>query len=144
MGLVILTPSPPTSVTPEILPSVSAWALRDMRMVAAGGRQMLASPQVIAGLGTEALLDSLRDKLIPEKVGASNTVYYFEFTDTGEKFTLTLRNGILDVVPGQQKHDVRETLRHRLRLHALPDQSRGTVGKVPFENRQLIFDKGGS
>ena len=85
-------------------------SILDMSMVAAAGRQMLAGPQVIAGLGTEVLLDNLRYKLLPEAVGASHTAYYFDFTDTGEVFTLTLRNGILDVVEGGQKHDVAVTL----------------------------------
>jgi alkyl sulfatase BDS1-like metallo-beta-lactamase superfamily hydrolase len=80
--------------------------LVDMNQIADLGRQVLSGPSVIAGMATSTLMDNMRYKVIPDEVMATNTGYYFAFSDTGEEFTIYLRNGILEVNDGQLEHKV--------------------------------------
>lgn len=80
--------------------------LVDMNQIADLGRQVLSGPSVIAGMPTSTLMDNMRYKVIPDEVMATNTGYYFAFSDTGEEFTIYLRNGILEVNDGQLEHKV--------------------------------------
>ena len=80
--------------------------LVDMEQVADMARQVLSGPSVIAGMSTATLMDNMRYKVLPDEVKATNTGYYFTFTDTGEEFTIYLRNGILEVNEGKLGHDV--------------------------------------
>jgi alkyl sulfatase BDS1-like metallo-beta-lactamase superfamily hydrolase len=60
----------------------------------------------VAGMPTINLMENMRYKIIPDAVKGSNTGYYFNFSDTGEEFTLYLRNGILEVTTGKNEHQV--------------------------------------
>ena len=78
----------------------------DINVVAKIGRQFTMAEGVIKGLPTDSLIETLRYKVLPENVKATDTGYYFNFTDTEEEFTLRLRNGILEVTAGKHPHDV--------------------------------------
>jgi len=80
--------------------------LLDMKMIAKAGRSLLLGPEVVAGTPTSSLMDNMRYRVIPEQVKGTNTGYYFKFSDTGEEFTLYLRNGILEVDKGKLEHQV--------------------------------------
>ncbi|MFV2061606.1 MAG: alkyl sulfatase dimerization domain-containing protein [Gammaproteobacteria bacterium] len=80
--------------------------LLDMKKIAKVGKALLFSPKIVAGTATAALMDNMRYRVIPEHVKGSNTGYYFKFSDTGEEFTLYLRNGILEVNKGKRDHQV--------------------------------------
>ena len=51
-------------------------------------------------------MDNMRYRVIPDQVKGTNTGYYFKFSDTGEEFTLYLRNGILEVNEGKHEYQV--------------------------------------
>jgi alkyl sulfatase BDS1-like metallo-beta-lactamase superfamily hydrolase len=80
--------------------------LLDMKMLAKLSKASLFSPAIIAGTPTASLMDNMRYRVIPEQVKGTNTGYYFKFSDTGEEFTLYLRNGILEVNEGKHDHQV--------------------------------------
>jgi alkyl sulfatase BDS1-like metallo-beta-lactamase superfamily hydrolase len=80
--------------------------LMDMNQLAAIGRNMMMGPNVITGMPTANLMETMRYKVIPDQVKDTNTGYYFQFDDTGEEFTLYLRNGILEIQTGKQQHQV--------------------------------------
>ena len=80
--------------------------LVDMNKIADLGRRVLSGSSIIAGLDTSILMDNMRYKVIPEEVKGTNTGYYFIFSDTGEEFTIYLRNGILEVNKGKLEHEV--------------------------------------
>jgi alkyl sulfatase BDS1-like metallo-beta-lactamase superfamily hydrolase len=80
--------------------------LMDMNQLAAIGRSMIMGPNVITGMPTANLMETMRYKVIPDQVKDTNTGYYFQFDDTGEEFTLYLRNGILEIQTGKQQHQV--------------------------------------
>jgi alkyl sulfatase BDS1-like metallo-beta-lactamase superfamily hydrolase len=80
--------------------------LFDMNKLAQIGRNMMLGPNVVAGMPTINLMENMRYKIIPDAVKGSNTGYYFDFSDTGEEFTLYLRNGILEVTTGKNEHQV--------------------------------------
>jgi alkyl sulfatase BDS1-like metallo-beta-lactamase superfamily hydrolase len=80
--------------------------LLDMKMIAKFGKAILFSPEIVAGTATGTLMDNMRYRVIPEQVKGTNTGYYFKFSDTGEEFTLYLRNGILEVNEGEHDHQV--------------------------------------
>lgn len=80
--------------------------LLDINQVAKAGKQFVTSPGVIVGLPTADLMENMRYKVLPEHVKGTETAYYFRFKDTGEEFTLNLRNGILEVNEGKLPHQV--------------------------------------
>lgn len=80
--------------------------LLDMKVVAKIGKALLFSPEIVAGTPTATLMDNMRYRVVPEAIKGSNTGYYFKFRDTGEEFTLYLRNGILEVNEGKLDHQV--------------------------------------
>ncbi len=80
--------------------------LLDMKIIAKLGKANLFGPEVVAGTATGTLMENMRYRVIPEQVKGTNTGYYFKFSDTGEEFTLYLRNGILEVNEGKHDHQV--------------------------------------
>lgn len=78
----------------------------EMKKLAIVGKGLLFSPAIVAGTATASLMDNMRYRVIPEQVKNTNTGYYFKFSDTGEEFTVYLRNGILEVNKGKLKHQV--------------------------------------
>ncbi|MGF1695697.1 MBL fold metallo-hydrolase [Vibrio lamellibrachiae] len=81
----------------------------NMQLVNQLAKGMLANPNMIAGFSTPTLLEGLRYKVLPEAVGGVETKYQINFTDTGETFTVILRNGIVEIVDGEQGNDVTVT-----------------------------------
>ena len=112
--------------------------LLDMNMVAKAGKMLLFSPEIVAGTPTTSLMDNMRYRVIPDEVKGTSTGYYFIFNDTGEEFTLYLRNGILEVNEGKLDHQVsvetdRETFNTLFTRDVAPKLSElGTV-KGPAE-----------
>ncbi|WP_051302949.1 alkyl sulfatase dimerization domain-containing protein [Psychromonas aquimarina] len=80
--------------------------LLDMNMVKNIAQSMVANPKMISGMSTSSLMDSLRYKVRPEVIGGTETVYQFNFSDSGETFTVHLRNGIVEVIQGKSESDV--------------------------------------
>lgn len=78
----------------------------DMNLIAKLGKDSMFSPKIVSGTATITLMDNMRYRVIPEQVKNSNTGYYFTFSDTGEEFTIYLRNGILEVNQGKLDHQV--------------------------------------
>jgi alkyl sulfatase BDS1-like metallo-beta-lactamase superfamily hydrolase len=48
---------------------------------------------------TSMVLENLRFAINPERAKGQQRMVGYEFTDTGETFTLTLRNSVLEVTP---------------------------------------------
>lgn len=48
---------------------------------------------------TSMVLENLRFQINPERASGKQLTVGYEFTDTGESFTLTLRNSVLEIVP---------------------------------------------
>jgi len=88
--------------------------LLDMNLVAKIGKSLLFSPEIVAGTSTAALMDNMRYRVIPAQIKGTNTAYHFRFTDTGEEFTLFLRNGILEVNKGKSGHKVSTKTSHQV------------------------------
>ncbi|MGF1756567.1 MBL fold metallo-hydrolase [Photobacterium sagamiensis] len=80
--------------------------LIDMKLVAKIGKAGLFSPEIVSGMATNTLMDNMRYRVLPDQVKGTNTGYYFRFSDTGEEFTLYLRNGILEVNQAKLDHQV--------------------------------------
>ena len=52
------------------------------------------------------LLESWRYQVDPEKAGDTGMVVGFEFTDSGDAYTVELRNSILEITPGPVAADL--------------------------------------
>jgi alkyl sulfatase BDS1-like metallo-beta-lactamase superfamily hydrolase len=119
--------------------------LIDLNEIAKLGKSILMGPNVIGGMSTRSLMENMRYRVSPEQVGGTNTGYYFKFRDTGEEFTLYLRNGILEVNSGKLDHQVaietnREAFNSLFISEVTPPLAK--IGKVSGEKAAISrFDK---
>jgi alkyl sulfatase BDS1-like metallo-beta-lactamase superfamily hydrolase len=117
----------------------------DMDVLRQAGKQFTAAPGVIEGLPTADLMETLRYKVLPDEVKGSETSYYFMFKDTGEEFTLILRNGILEVNKGKLEHDVALTTDRKAFDRLFNDENAPSItelGKIKGDKAAVKrFDK---
>lgn len=70
-------------------------------LVDPGALQRTLSEQIfsVEDAPTSMVLDNQRFRINPERASGKNIKLGFDFTDTGEQFTLILRNSILEILP---------------------------------------------
>jgi len=108
-------------------------------------RPRTVSPDMIAAMPTSLFLDFMGARFNPEGADDLEITVNFDFTDTGEKFVLALKNSVLNNIPNKQDPDAGVTLRLEralfnrvvLRETTLPVEI--LKGNVDFSGNPLAF-----